>query len=207
MFAELVLHEPTGLVYAACSTPTTRQNWTPAILLYNTTELPNDNYIATFDPHTGKVTHLTLSGFDTSHGFYVHGMDVIPSVSDPNDLYVYIVNHRPFPGKNAHDVGADSVVEIFQTKSGSHVMTHLQTVENNAVLISPNDIIGSPDGKSFHFTNDRNVKTLSVSRFLPCSSTAPDFVCSISSKHLKYGAYQGKEASGTVMLITDAKSF
>jgi len=158
---KLVLHEPTGLVYAACSTPLTRQHWTPAILLYNSTELPTDNYIATFDPHTGKVTHLTLSGFDASRGFYVHGMDVVASASDPTDLYVYIVNHRPFLGKDAHIVGADSVVEIFQTKSGSHIMTHLRTVEDNAVLISPNDVIGSPDGKSFHFTNDRNLKTVS----------------------------------------------
>lgn len=160
---ELVLHEPTGFVYAACSTIATRMQWTPAISVLNDSYLPtSDNYIALFDPQTGKVTHLTLSGFDLSRGFYVHGMDVVPSAADARDLFVYVINHRPFPGKDARHSGADSVVEIFSTKAGSHIMTHLGTVEDKSVIISPNDLIGSPDGKSFHFTNERNKKIVNV---------------------------------------------
>jgi len=37
-------------------------------------------------------------------------------------------------------------------------LTHLHTV-HSPVINSPNDVVGSPDGKSFHFTNDAGAKT------------------------------------------------
>ena len=90
-------------------------------------------------------------------------MDVVPSTSDPSQLFVYLVNHRkPLGGKDAHKVGADSSVEIFQTTVGGDTLMHLKTVEDPVVL-TPNDVVGSPDGKSFYFTNDHGSKTGYVS--------------------------------------------
>lgn len=85
-------------------------------------------------------------------------MDVVPFSSDPNQLFVYLVNHRkPLGGKDAQAVGADSSIEIFKTKLGSDVLEHIQTVEDLAIL-TPNDIVGSHDGKSFYFVNDHGSK-------------------------------------------------
>jgi sugar lactone lactonase YvrE len=72
---------------------------------------------------------------------------------------VYLVNHRkPIGGKDAEEVGADSSIEIFKTTVGSETLTHITTIEDQ-VIITPNDLVGSPDGKSFYFTNDHGSKT------------------------------------------------
>jgi len=90
-------------------------------------------------------------------------MDVIPSSTNSSELFVYLVNHRePLGEQPASLVGADSAIEIFKTTVGSGTLTHVRTVED-PVIITPNDLVGSPDGKSFHFTNDHGTKTGLVS--------------------------------------------
>ena len=85
-------------------------------------------------------------------------MDVVPSSSNPSDLFVYLVNHRaPLGDLLAQDVGADSVVEIFKTTVGGDTLTYVTTVDD-PVIFTPNDIVGSPDGRSFYFTNDHGEK-------------------------------------------------
>ncbi|KAF8492341.1 serum paraoxonase/arylesterase [Russula emetica] len=133
---KLVLHPPSGLLYLA----------------------------STYDPATGAVTRLTFSGFPTSQGYGSHGLDVVPSAADPKELFVYAINHRkPVHGK-AKLVGADSVVEIFKTTVGGNTLTHVRTVES-PIIDTPNDLVGSPDGKSFYFTNDHGVK-IGFTRYL-----------------------------------------
>lgn len=90
-------------------------------------------------------------------------MDVVPSTTNPKELFVYLVNHQPFVGQDATKSGANSTIEIFRTKVGGSAMTHLHTVHSPSVIISPNDIVGLPDGKSFYFTNDAGAKTGLVS--------------------------------------------
>lgn len=85
-------------------------------------------------------------------------MDVVPSAADPDRLFVYLINHRAPPnGQSAKLVGADSVVEIFETRVSSSILTHIKTVEDPAI-ITPNDVIGFDDGKSFYVTNDHGEK-------------------------------------------------
>ena len=97
-------------------------------------------------------------------------MDVVPSSSHPNKLYVYLVNHRaPLTG-NAEKVGADSAMEIFETRLGSDSLRHVKTVED-PVVETPNDVVGTADGKSFWFTNDHWGKTGFVSRLSMFSCT------------------------------------
>ena len=94
-------------------------------------------------------------------------MDVVPSSSNPKELFIYLVNHRiPLGDRNAQQVGADSVIEIFKTSVGGAVLTHIKTVED-PIIISPNDVIGSADGKSFYFTNDQPAKIGLVSFLFP----------------------------------------
>lgn len=120
------------------------------------------DYVATYDPRRSRITRLTVTDFpNADRGLSLHGMDVVPSASDPSLLYIYLVNHRAPVGAKAVDVGADSVIEIFETYSGSGVMRHVHTVEDE-VIRTPNDVVGSPDGKSFWFTNDHGVNKVGL---------------------------------------------
>ena len=64
--------------------------------------------------------------------------------------FVYLINHRsPLDGKNPKLVGADSVIEIFQTRVTSNSLVHVATVQH-PVISTPNDLVGYGDGKSFY---------------------------------------------------------
>jgi len=149
-----VLNQPTGLLYLACSTPSSRVLWTPSMGRLDDSGPPSNDYVATYDPKTSRVTRLAT----TFTGLSVHGMDVVPNAKDPSELYVYLVNHRRPSTGRAVDIGANSSVEIFKTKVGSKSLTHLRTIES-PVIHTPNDIVGSPNGHSFYFTNDYGSKT------------------------------------------------
>ncbi|KAG6820987.1 hypothetical protein H0H93_008616 [Arthromyces matolae] len=155
-FTEIVLHQPTGILYLACSTPSSRTVWMPGAgrLDADNTHASFADFVATYDPASGRIARLQFADFNLTRGFSAHGMDVVPSSSDPLELYVYLVNHRR-PLLN--QVGADSSIEIFRTTIGSNSLTHIRTVED-PIIRCPNDIVGYPDGLSFYFTNDRNEK-------------------------------------------------
>jgi len=121
------------------------------------------DYVATYDPLTDSINRLTFSGPLSSGGISLHGMDVVPSVDDPSVLYVYLVNHRKPKSADARRVGADSVIEVFRTHIESNTLEHVRTFQDSAVVVTPNDVVGSPDGKSVHFTNDHKYKTGFVS--------------------------------------------
>jgi arylesterase/paraoxonase len=142
----------------ACSTPESRPYWLPAVGRLNETGASRDDYVAVYNPDLSKFTRLKLAKFTSDRGLSLHGMDVVPSTADPDRLFVYLVNHRAPPnGQSAKLVGADSVVEIFETRVGSSTLTHIKTVEHPAI-ITPNDLIGFGDGKSFYVTNDHGEK-------------------------------------------------
>ncbi|KAJ7142025.1 hypothetical protein C8R43DRAFT_580192 [Mycena crocata] len=146
-----VLHAPTGVLYLACSSPASRAHWVPTVGQLNISG-PDADYIATYNPVTGAVARLQPS----FPGLSVHGMDVVPSSENPSELFIYAINHRKRVDAEKH--GADSVVEIFKTTVGSTELTHMRTVADE-VILTPNDLVGSPDGKSFFFTNDHPAKT------------------------------------------------
>ncbi|KAJ3529550.1 hypothetical protein NMY22_g8948 [Coprinellus aureogranulatus] len=156
---KIVLHQPSGILYLACSTPESRVHWLPHSLTFNETGTRRDDYVATYDPKTHKVTKLKMNGFTSERGLSTHGMDVVPSSSDPAELYVYLINHRaPLSGLDPNEVGADSSVEIFRTALGSSSMDYIRTVED-PLIATPNDVTGSADGKEFWVTNDHGAKT------------------------------------------------
>ncbi|KAF9070631.1 serum paraoxonase/arylesterase [Rhodocollybia butyracea] len=152
---KIVLHQATGVLYLACSTPENRLKWFPPAGSYETPV--GEDYIATFDPRTSKITRLKLENFQLNGT--VHGLDVVPSEKNPNELFVYLVNHRTRQdGLDPATVGADSVIQIFKTVVGGSTLSHITTFQDSAI-IGPNDVTGFSDGKRFYFTNFVNKKT------------------------------------------------
>ncbi|KAL0571719.1 hypothetical protein V5O48_010243 [Marasmius crinis-equi] len=187
---KISLHQPSGKLFLACSTVEGRPHWIPATGALNATYRSNEDYIAIYDPSSKQVTRLTLDKFNSDRGLSVHGMDVVPSASNPKELFVYLVNHRVPLNGDAFQVGADSVIEIFTTTISSGKLTHVKTVEDPAI-VTPNDVVGYPDGKGFYFTNDHGDKVSFMREirtfFSPKSSVGychVDQGCKIVSKDL-----------------------
>lgn len=156
LYLEIVRHKDTGILYAACSTPASRTVWEPSVGYLNSSARSLTDYVATYNPATSRITRLKLTGFPSSIPLALHGFDVVPSDSNPAELFVYLVNHRP-PPKGTKREYADSVIEVFKTRVDSDELVYVTTVEDSSVIISPNDIWGYGDG-SFHFTNDARAK-------------------------------------------------
>ncbi|KAJ3915067.1 hypothetical protein F5877DRAFT_92430 [Lentinula edodes] len=160
---KIVLHQPTGTLYLACSTPESRLAWTPAMGQLNAQNRSAEDYIATFDPVTSKITRLELQNYHSDQPISVHGMDVVPSSTNPNELFVYLVNHRAPPREqDSETVGADSVIEVFKTTVSGDQLVHIKTVRDPNVISTPNDVAGDADGKGFYFTNDHGFKVSHV---------------------------------------------
>jgi hypothetical protein len=119
----------------------------------------DQDYVAIYDPISSQITKLKFSGVKDGYGFSSHGMDVVPSASDPSELFVYLINHKPPVGAvDPRQTGADSVLEIFKHKVGSDTLVHVKTFVS-PLMIAPNDVVGSDDGTSLYFTNDHGQKT------------------------------------------------
>jgi hypothetical protein len=158
VFTEIILHEATGVLYLACSEPSSRGQWCPSLSKFNAENRSLVDYVATYNPQTKEIQRLKPEGFDSLRGLSLHGMDVVPSSSNQNELFVYLVNHRPPLTGDLRNV--DESVEVFRTVVGSKIMTHVHTFEDSAVMTSLNDVVGSNDGKSVYFTNETPSGTL-----------------------------------------------
>ncbi|KAH7108297.1 calcium-dependent phosphotriesterase [Auriculariales sp. MPI-PUGE-AT-0066] len=146
---KIILHEPSGLVYAACSQPYLRTLWQPGQTLLNSTGAGKD-YLAVFNPDDGSSKHLPLVRF--SGGLSLMGFDVVSTTEDPRQVFLYAINIRPSIFNN-YAKGPDAVVEIFKSDQHGFKLSHVNTIKDPLIGL-PNDIIGSPDGKSFFITND-----------------------------------------------------
>ncbi|KAG7098598.1 hypothetical protein E1B28_000523 [Marasmius oreades] len=189
---KIVLHQPSGKLFLACSTPESRSRWSPSGQDFDAEHRSTEDYVAIFDPRSKEITRLALDKFDSDRGLSVHGMDVVPSSSNPNELFVYLVNHRPPRHGDPRAVGADSAVEIFKTTLTSGKLVHIKTVEDPSI-ITPNDLIGAMDGKSFYFTNDHAHKVLLLRTlrefFNPATSIGychVDDGCKLVAKNMKH---------------------
>lgn len=139
----------------ACSTQEARTPWNPAVNFYNASTPSSTDFVAVYDPSSGKVTQLKTVGLPaSSRGLSVHGMDVAPSKAHPGELLLYVVNHRrPLPPANAEEVGAESVIEVFRSRPGSDKIEYVKTFED-LVIATPNDVLAGEEDLSFYFTND-----------------------------------------------------
>jgi arylesterase/paraoxonase len=127
-------------------------NWLPALNKFNNSARSRADHVSVLDPSNSQITRLAVSGFTDPRGLALHGMDVVTSAENPNELFVYLVNHRP--KLNESEFGEDPSIEIFKTVVGGNEMHHVKTLHAPGVLKSPNDVVGSANGKEFWFTND-----------------------------------------------------
>ncbi|QRV79290.1 serum paraoxonase/arylesterase [Ceratobasidium sp. AG-Ba] len=167
---KFVIHS-SGLLYLACA-PSTRDrvDWAPAGDKLNATAFrtrSDPDYVATYNLHTPKITKLQMVKFVEPRGISTQGMDVVPDEHDPDLLWIYLVNHRPPVDSNIDYAvaGADSVIEIFKTRVGADTMEWVKTVEDASIIVTPNDVLGSANGKEFWVTND-NSKKVGLTRII-----------------------------------------
>lgn len=182
---KVVLHQPSGVIYLACSTRESRTHWLPNTLTLNDTGASRADYVATYDPKSQRVTKLKTLGFDSPRGLSLHGMDVVASTTNPSELYVYLVNHRaPLTG-DANVVGADSSIEVFKTTLGGSTLEYVRTVDS-PLIETPNDVTGSADGQEFWVTNDHGAKTGLVRQLELLGRSATSVVYCHATEGCKY---------------------
>ncbi|KIY65970.1 calcium-dependent phosphotriesterase [Cylindrobasidium torrendii FP15055 ss-10] len=150
---KIVLHQESGLVYMACASIEQRWRWLNG-MPEQAPAAGDITHLAIYDPATQSTRRVTLDGFDMSRTIIFHGMDVVPDESGAA-VYIYLVHHRmPVEGTPMALGYYDSAIEVFESKVGSTNAKHLHTFSRNNVLLTPNDVVGSNDGKSVYFTND-----------------------------------------------------
>lgn len=155
---KLVRLKTTGLIYLSCSSPIRRTFWEPATGRLNATGRSLVDHVAFYNPSTSRVIRLQLIDFPSLEPLALHGFDIIPSETNPSELFLFAINHRPPSTGAAAKEGADSVIEIFKTQEGSSEMKYIKTIRDPKVIITPSDIAGNGDG-SFYFTNNARSKT------------------------------------------------
>ncbi|CAI7584681.1 unnamed protein product [Penicillium glandicola] len=144
-------------LYAACSTVSSRQGWSPGGGKYNISARSRTDHIA--------VLNIDQPGLDGLYGLHklkvggymgdldLHGFDVR---SIEGRLRFWLINHRPpvdpTTGEflDPRDVGANSTIEIFDLDDGSETL--------HDAIISPNSLAVDTDGLGIVVTNDRNAK-------------------------------------------------
>jgi arylesterase/paraoxonase len=147
----------------ACSSVENRIVWLPFFHHFDIDAKPHTDYVATHNPSTKETRRFRYEGFNDPRGLNLHGMDVVTSSQNPNEVWVWLVNHRPpLDPLKVIEVGADSVIELFKGKVRDDVLRHVKTFTSD-VIHTPNDVQGSADGKSFSFTNDHGDKMSLVS--------------------------------------------
>jgi hypothetical protein len=139
----------------------------------NNVSVAGQSYLATYDPSSKKVTKLTVKGFNSPRGLSSFGMDIVPSTHNPDELTIYVTNIRPplvdldmdlppgireakrdeIASARSKKEGPDPSIEVFRYLLGGDSVQHIATWTDERVVISPNDVVGLPDGKGVWFTN------------------------------------------------------
>lgn len=127
---------------------------TDAVYLYNT--------------ETGKQSKIVPVGLPEGHrGLWLHGIGVYLH-EDGKGMSIFLNSHYPpIERELAGKLGADSVVEVYETQVGQESMRWVATIQEDQ-LRTPNSVAGVGNGKVY-VTNDHSTKTGSVSVPLSCS--------------------------------------
>ncbi|EMD37607.1 hypothetical protein CERSUDRAFT_114255 [Gelatoporia subvermispora B] len=184
---KFVLDHETGLLYMACVESASRSRWLPNMRALDASGMVNGT-IVTYNADTSEVTRLNVVGGNFAQGFSLHGFDVVRSATNATELYFYMINHRTPRQGDAWKVGADSVIEILKGADGSRTLEHVMTVQD-PIIMTPNEVVGTADGKGFWFTNDHGSKTdwtREIEMFFPIPTTSVgychvDFGCKIAA--------------------------
>ena len=126
-----------------------------------------------------RIKWITAGNFPGINGdgtLNLHGFDVRADHNTDN-LRILLINHRPpmdpVTGEalDAKLVGANSTIELFQTKAGSDTMRHVRTYADNLIQ-TPNRVAWVND-HAFVFSNDHTAKVGLVCPFHRAQPCAP----------------------------------
>lgn len=136
--------------------------------------LPSEStdYIALYDFNSGTHQKLRLTGLPAeAHGIWVHGISAWVHTDDTQKLTIAINSHRPPQDRaSAHSKGADSVIELFDTRVGDKELRHVATIKQDLVR-TPNSLaLVGP--RKVYLTNDHRRK-VHWSRHLEILYTEP----------------------------------
>ncbi|CAH7688769.1 hypothetical protein PPACK8108_LOCUS23781 [Phakopsora pachyrhizi] len=194
---DLYVNREFGLAYFACSNRLQRAYWEPPLGLLRRDKLPfpSQDYIAILDLNTlehHKLDLVNLPPHLIKNGLHTHGIDLYVHPSDGFEddhgqirlsgdssdgsgsvrkATIYAINHNPPDDLNStSSVGAQSVVEVFDTVLGDTQATHRRTIESEFIL-TPNNIVGMSES-SFYVTNDHQKKVHWLDSIAYCSFAA-----------------------------------
>jgi hypothetical protein len=167
---DMWLHEPSGMLYMACSDSKSRTEWLPSLDYLNASARGLTDHMAIIDTRGSgsvgsRLQWLSPENFPGINGdatLNLHGFDVRVDPSS-NTLRMLLINHRPPLDHltnihfDANSVGANSTIELFETKASSSTMYHVRTYVNK-VIDTPNRVAWVDD-YAFVFTNDHSKKT------------------------------------------------
>ena len=209
--SEIILHEPSGVLFLSCAPPIQRSQWIPYLDIYNASGA-GTGYIATYDPCSKKVTKLTVSGFKSPRGLSPFCM---PSTHNPLEFTIHLINMRPpsvdFDGNlppgirdeiasaRAKKEGPDPSIEVFRYALGSESMQHVATWEDEDAVIFPTDVVGLPDMEGFWFTNGYPCRAGGVSHSFKDFSIAGADLLPLGIVKLSLGASSKKSVLDWVL--------
>ncbi|KAG8880656.1 hypothetical protein FRB97_000610 [Tulasnella sp. 331] len=194
-----------------------RTHWLPAVDRLNASVLSSIStdhitilsLAAPYSHHKLKITGLPQE----ARGIWVHGIDIWQDPSDPAALTLYLISHRPPRDRaKSEETGADSVVEIFETRAGDDEVRWVKTVKHNLV-ITPN-AIAAVGPRTFYVSNDHSTKThwmrkvndlyTLTSDIVYCDASGRDSKCKVAVNGL---IYPNGLTLGTNGLIYSAPTF
>ncbi|KAG0645489.1 hypothetical protein D0Z07_8533 [Hyphodiscus hymeniophilus] len=168
---DMWLHEPSGLLYLACSKSLSRSQWFPPSDKLNASGRFSNDRFAILDtrasgPISERLRWMTTSNYDGNHGdgvLVLHGFDIkADGPSESPKLKILLNNHRPPMDPetgallDATKLGGNSTIEIFEAVLGETTMKHIRTY-SDPLIDTPNEVAWVSDD-SFLFTNDHNSK-------------------------------------------------
>lgn len=162
--------DPSYTVPRVCSSHEARKSWLPATLHLDSASLPqvSTDYIAILDLKDNSYKRVKLLGLPAdADGIYVHAIDVVVD-SKSGKKTVFINSHRPPKNRSlGKTLGANSVIEIFETTGNDYELKHVKTV-SHPLIRTPNNLVATGP-RTFFASNDHRHKVHWVSCNFMCS--------------------------------------
>merc|ERR1711939_497 len=204
------IHRASGISYLPCSSLAGRSHWLPAVDLLDNAgvdKLPGDQ-VFIYNTNNGKIDEVEISN-RPSHltKLHLHAIDAWIDPQDDEKLTFFINNHATPKTGDAKVVGADSTVEIFETRLGSKSWKWVASVKHELVD-TPNNLVATGP-RSFYVTNDHvakvswkrplNILNLApgASNIVHCTYRAGTSDCIVAADGLMYpnGIAKGPDAT------------
>lgn len=146
-----------------CSSHEARKSWLPATLHLDSASLPqvSTDYIAVLNLDDNSYKKVKLLGLPSdADGIYVHAIDAVKGPDGKKT--VFINSHRPPKNRSlGKTLGANSVIEIFETTANPYELKHVKTV-SHPLIRTPNNLVATGP-RTFYASNDHRYKVHWVS--------------------------------------------